>query len=122
MKLTESLFNIDFKDVIREVANDVRDDWYPDPLYYEDQYKEPGIVERVNNVISSGGQLSSIYCDRYDFPKDDKHVRPAMYLDGVSRLLYHSSVRFVYNYYESNVPAIVFSGRIDRSDKLYCFS
>ncbi len=105
---------------------DLRDDWFPDPLGYEDMFSEGLIAEILNtNYEQNHGTYVASNRTLYNIPKTGFTLRYALETSLSDRALYHGLVSFLMPFYDAHIPWNVFSHRYDyekeRSRNKYLF-
>ncbi len=102
----------DFQEVVRELKYDLRDEWYPDSLGYEDMLSPEGIAEGVKNSIeANNGLFMPEPRKELNIPKRGFVLRYSLETCLFDRAYYHSLVRYLAPLYDTLLPNQVLSHR-----------
>jgi hypothetical protein len=110
--------------LFKQLRNDMKDDWFPDPLNFRDMI-EGGILatQIVSNFEGNHGEYVPIKRSIYNLPKANFTLRYALKTGLCDRTLYHGLTSFLVPYFDKLIPWNVFSHRYDylRRDSKYMF-
>lgn len=121
------MYPIDYQAVLKHMKEDMKDDWFVDPLGYEDLFldkddlldKLKGNLERGHGVYESGNRLL------YDIPKTNFGLRYALETDFYDRFIYQSICSYLMPYIDPLLSNRVLSHRYNqyknRSNEKYIF-
>jgi hypothetical protein len=105
---------INLWEAVNYVKQDLKDDWFLDPLRFVDILKTDRIYDLVeaNKRLNSGKYISadSFHCT---VPKNDFTSRVAIQTDLVDRVVFHGLVRYLGEQLESKVQNISYSSRLN---------
>lgn len=110
----------------RQLRNDLRDDWFPDPLNYTDMLGGETLRRLIEtNIESNGGQYVPGRRTLFNIPKTGFTLRYALETGLSDRALYHGLTSELIPHYDSLIPWNAFSHRFDhegkRSSERYTF-
>jgi len=118
-------FPIDVDAVLLHLKQDMRDDWFPDCLQYEDLfYKKNNITEKVEGKIVSGhGVYDTDIRFIHDIPKSTLGLRYSLETDFYDRFIYQAICSFLMPYFDPLISNRVFSHRYNehRTKEKYIF-
>ena len=112
------------KILFKQFRNDLRDDWFPDPLLFNDVLDKGVVTERLkDNFEKNDGKYLPVERTLFNIPKSNFTLRYALEIGIADRLLYHGLVSFLVPYYDPLIPWFVYSHRRDahRSSDRYLF-
>lgn len=114
----EKSLGIDITRATRQLKHDLKDDWFPDPLGYEDILSSEAVVRIVeSNIERNAGHYLPEERDLFDIPKSGFTLRYALETGVPDRVIYHGLVSFLTPYYDRLLPWNVFSHRFDREKR-----
>ena len=108
---------------ILRLNNDMRDDWFPDPLNFKDMLNAEFIYDRINYYNQSGG-FSPEKALHFDIPKNGFTARYSMETTLLERVIYQGLVDNIAEDIDEHVTSPnVFSSRYNTNpkDKEYLF-
>ena len=112
--MTVSLGPIEFdlQLVQAQLRMDLRDDWFPDPLRFEDMLYS-GHVKRIltDNFRKNSGVFRPEKRTLFNIPKSNFTLRYALEISLAERALYHALVMRLLPYYDPLIPWNVFNHR-----------
>ncbi len=108
----------------KQLKNDLKDDWFPDPLKFNDIF-DSGYIKTaiVNNFDKHHGQYIPSIRDLLNIPKPNFTLRYALETGVSDRALYHGLASFLARRFDKLIPWYVFSHRVDphKEDERYLF-
>jgi hypothetical protein len=110
--------------LFKQLRNDLRDDWFPDPILYADMLDGGIVTDRItHNFEENHGRYQPSYRTLLNLPKPNFTLRYALEFGLSDRALYHGLCSFLIGFYDPLVPWYVFSHRQDheRSSDRYMF-
>ncbi|MBK3776251.1 hypothetical protein GAY31_19190 [Azospirillum brasilense] len=110
--------------VLRQLRLDLKDDWFRDPLEFEDIFKSDQIKAVViDNFGKNNGAYRPIKPDLFNVPKSNFTLRYALETGITDRALYHGLIAYLVPFYDRLLPWNVFNHRysIDRTSDKYLF-
>ena len=104
--------------LLKQLRNDMKDDWFPDPLVFKDML-ESGIVAggMLKNFADNHGQYVPVKREVFNIPKSDFTLRCALETGLADRVLYHSLISDLVPFYDQLMPWNVFSHRFDQQGR-----
>lgn len=118
-------FPININAVFLHLKQDMRDDWFPDSIQYEDLFfKSQNLIEKIESKITSGhGEYISGDRFIYDVPKSTLGLRYSLEIDFYDRYLYQAICSFLLPYFDPLISNRVFSHRYNpnRQKEKYIF-
>jgi len=103
---------VDASQVVRQLKQDMRDDWYPDSLGYEDLLVSSTIAEAITTAIeSNNGLFEPEPRVELNVPKKGFVLRYSLETSILDRAYYHSSVHYLAPFYDELIPNQVLSHR-----------
>jgi hypothetical protein len=114
---------LDERMVIRQLQRDMRDDWFPDPLRFEDIFESEHITDRVaDNFSRNDGVYRPSSRQLLNLPKPNFTLRYALETSVVDRAIYHGLTALLVPHLDGLIPWNVFSHRhTDKNDSRYLF-
>jgi hypothetical protein len=114
---------LDERVVIRQLQRDMRDDWFPDPLRFEDVFNSAHIAKCVaENFLRNGGVYRPSARQILNLPKPNFTLRYALETSVVDRAIYHGLTALLVPHLDPLIPWNVFSHRhTENSDSRYLF-
>lgn len=114
--------------VIKQLKTDLRDDWFPDPIGYND-FISGGLLPNIilENFQKNHGTYSPAQALLLNVPKSNFTLRYALETSFTDRAIYHSLAMHLLPFYDRTISQWVFSHRAngsaagDRSDSKYVF-
>lgn len=127
MSIELGSISFDENTVVKQLKNDFKDDWFPDPIGYGDFISAgllPDIVSR--NFQVNHGVYQPAKALLLNVPKNNFTLRYALETSFSDRAIYHSLAMSLLPYYDKTISQWVFSHRAgtadrDRSDTKYVF-
>jgi len=114
MDVTIDLGTIQFDDafVLRQLKNDLRDDWFPDPRRYEDIFKQSLVQEAISrNFKSNHGRYQPTKRYVLNVPKANFTLRYGLESSISDRAMYHGLAAYLVPFYDGLIPWNVFNHR-----------
>lgn len=114
--VTVNLGVIEFDErvMLRQLRQDMKDDWFPDALLFEDAISSDQLRQRIEaNFDQNHGAYVPAPRDLFNVPKPDFTVRYGLETSLNDRLVYHSLASSISRRVDSLIPPIVFSHRRD---------
>ncbi len=117
---------LDSKVLVRQLRNDLKDDWFPDPLEFSDMLEPTSLAKSIAlNLASNGGTYKAARRTVLNIPKSGFTLRYALETSINDRALYQGLAGFLLPYYDRLLPWNAFSHRYDyeklRSRDKYTF-
>ncbi|WP_439817995.1 RNA-directed DNA polymerase [Zavarzinia sp. CC-PAN008] len=108
----------DEKVVKKQLARDLVDDWFPDPLNFTDLL-ESDHIERIlrNNFVENHGEFAPHSRTLLNIPKPNYTLRYGLETSFCERALYHALVSRLVPTYDTLIPWNVFSHRAAQGDR-----
>ncbi len=124
--MTINLGSISFDEAIllRQLRQDMRDDWFPDALAFDDLLRPGSPRERIEaNFDQNHGEYVPFDRDVFNVPKSNFTVRYGLETGVNDRLVYHGLAANISRFIDPLIPWYVFSHRRDRyrDDGRYLF-
>jgi hypothetical protein len=99
--------------VLRQLRNDLRDDWFPDPLGYDDMFGNDRIkMVLEQNLQDNDGTYVASPRLLLNVPKPNFTLRCALETGIADRALYHALANQLVPYFDPLLPWSVFSHRL----------
>ena len=117
-------FPIDVKTTLRNLRQDMKDDWFYDAVRYEDllSNKDNLIKILAENLDRHHGEYESGAKVLYDVPKRELGLRYTLELDFYDRFLYQAICTYLIPYFDPLLSHRVFSHRYNKhGNKKYLF-
>jgi hypothetical protein len=119
LQATIGLLRIDVPRLCRHLKSDFDDDWFPDPLNYEDLLAPDALAAALNQRnTESRGRISASPRQVRNVPKKNGAVRYSLETTLTDRAVYHALVDFVAPELDDQLELSVFSHRLERGDRL----
>lgn len=124
--MTINLGSISFDEAVllRQLRQDMRDDWFPDALAFDDLLRPGNPRDRIeSNFDVNHGEYVPFSRDIYNVPKPNFTVRYGLETGINDRLVYHGLAANISRFIDPLMPWYVFSHRRDpfRDDDRYLF-
>ncbi|UAL12549.1 RNA-directed DNA polymerase [Caulobacter segnis] len=124
--MTISLGTISFDEAIllRQLRQDMRDDWFPDALGYEDLMRSGDPRSRIEqNFTANHGRYVPTSRDVFNIPKPNFTVRYGLETSICDRVVYHALASSISVHIDPLIPPVIYSHRRDphRRDERYFF-
>ena len=123
MKISIGPIEFDHELVQRQLRMDLRDDWFPDPLRFEDLLNG-GHIESIltGNLQKHSGKIQPAPRTLYNLPKANFTLRYALEISLAERALYHALTARLLPLYDPLIPWNVFNHRAsDKPSSRYLF-
>ncbi|MEP3199158.1 MAG: RNA-directed DNA polymerase [Lentilitoribacter sp.] len=99
----------------RQLKHDLKDDWFPDSIYFKDYFGTGKISELIQqNFEANHGDYLPNKRKVANIPKPDFTIRSALEIGIIDRAVYHGICSKLCEYLDDQIPWFVFSHR--RSD------
>ena len=106
------VFSPDIGDVVRQLKQDLKDDWYPDSLGYEDVLKPEVITEFLSNSFEENhGLFMPEGRTELNIPKKGFVLRYSLEMSLPDRLYYQALVSHLIPFYDAIIPSHVLNHR-----------
>jgi hypothetical protein len=108
----------------KQLRNDLRDDWFPDPIQFADMIDGGIVSDRISdNFERNHGRYEACERTLFNIPKPNFTIRYALEIGLEDRALYHGICSYLFQHYDNLIPWYVFSHRQDhqRSTDRYMF-
>ena len=124
--MTISLGTISFDEAIllRQLRQDMRDDWFPDALGYQDLMRSGDPRARIEqNFNANHGRYVPTSRDVFNIPKPNFTVRYGLETSICDRIVYHALASSISVHIDPLIPPVIYSHRRDphRRDERYLF-
>jgi hypothetical protein len=124
--ITLGAVSIDTKILARQLRNDLRDDWFPDPLQFGDMLNADALAQLIRkNIAFHLGEYRPSARTLLNIPKTGFTLRYALETSLSDRALYQGLTAFLIPFYDRLLPWNSFSHRYDyerrRSNDKYTF-
>jgi hypothetical protein len=118
------MLQLDERLVLRQLRQDLKDDWFPDPRGFDDLFRNSQIqTVVVDNFNANDGVYKPLKPDIRNVPKQNFTLRYALETGIADRALYHGLVSHLLPFYDPLLPWNVFSHRrsAGRESERYIF-
>lgn len=115
---------LDDEFLYRQLRQDLRDDWFPDPIEFRDYLVPDHITQKIlENLDRNHGEYISTDRTLANVPKPDFTIRAALEAGLIDRAVYHAVCSYLSNWFDPLIPWFVFSHRknITNPDGRYMF-
>lgn len=117
---------LDLKIIAHQLKNDLRDDWFPDPLNFGDMLAAEALRSVIDaNIAANGGRYIPGRRSLFNIPKSGFTLRYALETGLADRVLYQGLAAELLPLYDKLIPWNSFSHRFDyereRSSERYTF-
>ena len=114
MAIRIGALEIDDDLVLKQLRQDLKDDWFPDPRKFDDVFNKE-LVQKIlrDNIEGNNGEFRPGVRHALNAPKSNLTLRSALETSITDRLMYHALVAPLVLLYDSHPeihPRIVFSG------------
>jgi hypothetical protein len=114
MKIELGDVHFEAEALVKQLRNDLRDDWFPDPLGFADMANAKSVADRIaENFTLNQGRYLPQKRDLYNVPKPNFTLRYALETSLSDRALYHGLVLSLMPFYDRLIPWNAFSHRFD---------
>lgn len=110
--------------LLKQLRQDMRDDWFPDALGFEDMMRSGVSRERIEqNFNENHGQYVPTSRDIFNVPKPNFTVRYGLETGITDRAVYHALASLISIHIDPLIPPVIYSHRRDphRNDERYLF-
>lgn len=110
--------------LLRQLRQDMRDDWFQDPLGYEDLLRSGDPRVRIErNFNENHGRYVPTVRDVFNIPKPNFTVRYGLETSICDRIVYHALASSISVHIDPLIPPVIYSHRRDplRQDNRYLF-
>ena len=118
-------FPIDIGAVLAHLKQDMRDDWFPDPLLYKDIFDRPHDLEQLltSMLLEGNGQYIPVNRIPRDIPKSGLGLRYALETDFYDRFVLQAICSYLMPYYDPLLSNRVLGHRFnpERTKEKYIF-
>lgn len=116
------LIKVDTAAVIRQLQQDLRDDWFPDPRRFEDMFKSNRIEKVIEaNLQRNNGAYTPSARTVFNVPKKNFTLRYSLETGVADRTLYHALTAHLVPFYDPLLSWKVFSHRMSDKGGKYLF-
>jgi len=117
LNLDFGLYSTDLKQVIRFLKQDMNDDWFKDPLLFEDKFNEEAICSYFEkNINKNNGVYSPSSRLLMNIPKKQGTLRYSLETNFYDRIAYHAFGITLIKYFDPLLSRRVFSHRLNNSE------
>jgi hypothetical protein len=103
---------VDVNCIVRQLRYDLKDDWYPDSLGYEDTLEPDAIADAIASAINSNdGIFPAGSRAELNVPKRGFVLRYSLETSLLDRIYYHALVAELAPFYDALLPPVVMSHR-----------
>ena len=118
MSIDLGLYKIDIEKVVRYFKQDIKDDWFQDPLLYEDLLDKKKIIEYFkSNIQRNHGIYIPVGRQILNIPKKGGALRYSLETSFYDRIAYHSFGITLIEKFDELINPRVFSHRFDNYSK-----
>jgi hypothetical protein len=112
MPVSIGRLTIDEAIVSKQLRNDFKDDWFPDPLGYDD-YFDKGLISEIikSNFDGNHGEYKPVKASLLNIPKSNFTLRYALETSVTDRAVYHALAAKLLPLYDPLISWKVFSHR-----------
>lgn len=112
-------FPVPIKAVLAHLSQDLRDDWFPDPLRFLDLLEKSDHSHAVVNTLleENNGVYSASQCNICDVPKKGLGIRYALETDFYDRLVYQALSSYLIPYFDPLLSHRVLGHRYNKNRK-----
>jgi len=114
-----SPLNLDWPLAIRRFQKDIREDFFPDPIHYQDLLRNQG--RTADFLVSVSAAFQPDTAASYDIPKQNFTLRHAIHLSPVDRIVYQALVDRLAPEVDPKLAETVFSHRLRDPSAEYMF-
>lgn len=106
-------FPIDIDAVLSHMRQDLKDDWFFDPLNYDDLFKDKtSLISTINEALQAGhGHYETGTRQIYDVPKASLGLRYSLEIDFYDRFLYQAICSYLIPFFDPLLSNRIFSHR-----------
>jgi retron-type reverse transcriptase len=114
LHLDFGLFNVDLNRVIRLLKDDLKDDWFLDPLLYDDRLN-PDIISEyfLENIERNNGVYVPSHRIVFNIPKKGNTLRHTLETHLFDRIAYHSFGKVLLMHFDFLIDRRVFNHRLN---------
>ncbi|WP_448110304.1 RNA-directed DNA polymerase [Pseudomonas lini] len=110
-------FYIDVSKTLSHLRQDLRDDWFPDFINYDDFLTFDNIIEAIkSNLDANCGRYEPGFSSIFNIPKSNFSVRYSIESNIIDRFVYQASASFLMKHLDGYLSKRVLSYRLDTSD------
>lgn len=107
---------LDLNLLVKQLKFDMRDDWFPDPLNYEDILRVDVIAEKFSEYNKSNKKMyDGFSACQYNIPKQGFALRYALEMSLWDRIVYQAIVKYLIKFCDRHLSTSVFSHRWTRN-------
>lgn len=107
-------FTFDLEKTLRYLKQDLRDDWFQDPLLYEDRFNREDIVKYFEkNIAGNCGIYRPVKREILNVPKSKGTLRYSLEMPFYDRVAYHTFGVPIVQYLDASISKRVLSHRLD---------
>ncbi|MGO4502868.1 RNA-directed DNA polymerase [Dyella sp. 2YAF14] len=112
MAITLGALKIDDELVLKQLRQDLKDDWFPDPRKFDDVFNKD-LVQKIlrDNVESNHGEFRPGVRHALNMPKSNFTLRSALETSISDRVMYHALAAALVPLYDPLIPWQAFSHR-----------
>jgi hypothetical protein len=110
-------FPIDTAAVLKHLLQDMRDDWFVDPIQHRDLFSDKESLRKVLHelLVEGNGQYQAALRNIYDIPKKGLGIRYSLETDFYDRFIYQAICSFLIPYYDPILSHRVLSHRYNKN-------
>ncbi|MDP1992863.1 MAG: RNA-directed DNA polymerase [Syntrophales bacterium] len=98
--------------LVKQLKQDMRDDWFPDPLNYEDVLKAEVITKKFAEYKKSNNKpYNGFEARQYNIPKQGFVLRYALEMSLWDRIIYQGIAKYLISFCDHHLSTSVFSHR-----------
>ncbi len=115
IELGDVVFEAD--QLARQLRTDQQDDWFPDPLSFNDMVSGDSLATKfADNLSKHQGRYAPTNRNLFNVPKANLTLRYALETGLTDRALYHGLTLFLMRFYDPLIPWNVFNHRVELKD------
>ncbi len=99
---------------IKRVKLDIKDDWFQDPLKYEDILSADYVRNKLERIVETNGDYKPRKALHFDIPKPGFTIRYSSETDIVDRVIYQAIVDLIADDLDKRHSGRIYSHRINR--------
>jgi hypothetical protein len=113
---------LDINTLIKKLKKDMRDDWFPDSLFYEDTLNGGMIFDYFNKYQNTSTYYLPSISEQFNIPKQGFSLRYSLETNIYDRIVYQHIIDYLIPHYDNLLPECAFSHRWNKGkQKDYIF-